>query len=365
MPGSAGASRAAAGRVADVGEARRRPARARAAAPDLRVLADLRLSDAVRSLRWSPTGTSLAVASQGGEVVRLGDGDPVVVARHAGGALCAEWSPDGTLLATGGQDGRARIVRTDDGRAVAVLDFGRAWVAAVRWSHDGSRLAVAAGREVRVTSPDGVPAAAFADHRSTVADIAWIGSTGRIATACYGGVCVLEPGRSAPAAQFPWKGSLLSIDASPDGEWIAAGCQDASIHVWRVADGEDFEMAGFPMKVRPVAFSPDSRSLAAAGGNEVTLWDFSPPGPAGRGPRVLRGAGSPTSAVTCGRGRTGPVVWGTSLDGRLRAWVAGTDASPAIERDLGEPAEALALARDGSRVAAGGRRGRVVAFGIA
>lgn len=54
---------------------------------------------------------------------------------------------------------------------------------------------------------------------------------------------------------------MLSIAFAPDGRTVA-GCQDHSVHFWRVASGKDAQMCGYPAKPRQISFSWDGRWLA-------------------------------------------------------------------------------------------------------
>jgi WD40 repeat protein len=81
----------------------------------------------------------------------------------------------------------------------------------------------------------------------------------------------------------------ISIAFSPDGGTVACGCQDNSVHFWRIASGKDAQMCGYPAKPRDVAFSRDGRWLATSGDAVIRLWPFDKQGPEGRRPVRLAG----------------------------------------------------------------------------
>jgi WD40 repeat protein len=63
---------------------------------------------------------------------------------------------------------------------------------------------------------------------------------------------------------------------SPDGRFLAAGCDDYTIHIWDTASGKQLrQLAAHRSQISTVAFSPDGRSLASGSSdNTVIIWDF-------------------------------------------------------------------------------------------
>ncbi|MGH7293855.1 MAG: WD40 repeat domain-containing protein, partial [Polyangiaceae bacterium] len=126
---------------------------------ELRALWRVRVGDYATALGYSADGTDLVVgdASGGVRVLDARSGQARWMApAHEGGVLAVAWNPRAGLLASAGQDGRARIFAYDGG-ALAELPGTSAWVEAVAWSPDGSRLATASGKTVRLWTEGGAP----------------------------------------------------------------------------------------------------------------------------------------------------------------------------------------------------------------
>lgn len=244
--------------------------------------------DYVTALAWSPDGGLLAVAAADGSVTLVAAQTGALVQRLAGhgfGTLCLGWSPDGKRLATGGQDGKARIWDAATGEAVAELEARGGWVEHLAWS--GEVLLTAAGKHLRVWNPDGTLLHAPELHPSTISGLQCQAAGPGVATSCYGGVRLWLEGVAGQERLFDWKGSLIALRWSPNGRFIACGCQDASVHIWFIDSGKDLEMSGYPGKVKALAWDRKSRYLATGAGADLVVWDFFGTGPRGSKPLIL------------------------------------------------------------------------------
>jgi WD40 repeat protein len=326
----------------------------------------IELPDYVNDLKFSPDGKRLAAASLAGSVHILDaeTGKPQATrVGHEGGALALAWSPDSCVLASGGHDGRVQIRNAVD-ETVARHAGDSAWTEHLAWSADGKVLAVAAGRAVRFHSPTGDLLGETKDHESTVTAMVWLPGNEQLAAACYGGVSFLRVGSPAAVRQFRWKGSILALAASDNGQWLVSGNQDASVHVWKMKSGEDLQMGGFPTKVRALAFRSDSLKLATAGGQFIVLWDFAGRGPGGRRGTVLEGhAGLVSDLVFLRRRKNASIdLLSVGHDGRFFGWSSETSLQPVHSTVTNSPLVKLAVDAEGRRVAIGSRSGCVTAF---
>jgi WD40 repeat protein len=185
---------------------------------------------------WALRGALLTVGDAAGGVYgfdgRSGATSWAECGVHEGGVLAIAVHPNGSAFATAGQDGRVLLWSASEGQVTRAIDVGNSWVEHVAWSPDGQWLAASHSRQVRVYGADGAEAWHSDDHPSTVSAIAW-STVEELATACYGRVTFSDVSSGELRQKLEWKGSLVSMALSPDGDIVACGSQDNSVHFWR------------------------------------------------------------------------------------------------------------------------------------
>ena len=324
---------------------------------------DARLDDHVIAIAWSPDGSRLAAASVSGPISLFSgiDGARVLdLPGHRHGTMAISWSADGTLLASGGQDGKARLWNGVTGEMVAEVDGGAQWVECVAFSPVKQFLATAAGRKLRLWDATGNLLLEYPDHPSTITDIQWQPNQLFFATAAYGRLSTFRCETPVPAKEFAWKGSILRIAWSPDGNHVATGNQDATVHFWYRKSGKDLEMSGYPAKVRELAWDSGGRFLATGGSPVVTIWDCSGKGPAGSRPIELKGHYELISALAYQH--KGPLLASGGRDGRVGIWNPSKSTRHVSGVELKSAVTQLAWSRDDTRLAAANEGGQVIVF---
>ncbi len=277
---------------------------------------------------------------------------------HEGGLLAMSIHPEGHTFATAGQDGRVLIWKSNAGELTENLKLGKGWVEHLKWSPDGMLLAIAFSRHVYVFGVDGQEQWRSEEHPSTVSAIAWSKSN-ELATACYGRVTFFDVKSGQLTQKLEWKGSLVSMVLSPDGDVVACGSQDNSVHFWRRSTGQDAEMTGYPGKPSHLAFDHAGQLLATGGSEIVTVWSFQNNGPEGTIPGELALhiqpistlAFSPQSMYLASGARDGSVlVWSLTKDGH---------GDPVGAAFVGDVVEAIAWRSDCSALATVNGKGGV------
>lgn len=331
----------------------------------LALRARLGLDDFPVDAAWAPDGASCAIACGEGALVLVDfkGTAPAVheLGRHAGGALALAWQPAGPLFASSGADGRVLLwdVRT---RAARELLRGTAWSEHLAFARHGKWLAAASGREILVFDAQGAELARFADHPGTINAIAWRPKPVELAALSQGGLRLhrLEP---VATVAFDWNAACLTASWSPDGRIIASGLQEGAVHFWNVATTKQSEMKGYGSKVQFTSFSANSRLLATAAGELIVVWDFGGAGPEGSTPRQLR---AHTERVTqLAFQPEGPCLASGARDRRLLLWQPALGAEPLDADLLGDEVALLRWSRDGRRLLAGDRAGRLSLYALA
>jgi WD40 repeat protein len=320
----------------------------------------------VSVLRPSPDGAEIAVATEDGPLAVF-DAQTGAIRRrdpgHDGGTTTLDWAPDSAVLLSGGRDGHIAVWDRSSGAERARVTCDAGWVERVAFAPHGRSFAAACGRDVTLYSRDGRIADRWPQRRSTVLDLAWRPSRGAATLACvaYGAVSILRENEFATVRrELRWAGSSLVLAWSPDGRFIATGDQDATVHFWIVSRREDLMMSGYARKVRELAWSGDSRFLATGGGEAVTVWDCTPPGPAGSEPRVLERHAAPVRALAFRPGDT--TLASCAADGSVVLWNTLACEPLAMLDGTGTSATALAWHADGSMVYVADAAGAVTAW---
>jgi len=205
-------------------------------------------------LAFSPDGSLLASGGEKAFLMDLsGAAPPVPIPAPAGRVLSVDFGPEGSLVADGPKDRVLFWNRPGKGTGPVVLS-GSGGVRSMAMTSDGNILALGDSRGI-LTLWD------LQKHRALAGPVA----TGQ--------------------------GDLSGLAFSPDDRLVATAGEKGTIRVWRrpeqAADGAGSRSPGPTLhpigrtldpqtgQVRGIQFSPDGRTLAAAGNDgRITLWDL-------------------------------------------------------------------------------------------
>ncbi len=287
---------------------------------------------AVRAVAFSRDGTLLA---SGGvdRTLRFWDvasgASLATCPGHTGAIRAAAFSPDGATLATVSEDTTVRLWDSNTYKPIQTLDGHRAMAWCLAFSPGGQNLATASiGDQVVLwNARTGAQRQRLKGHPGGVAALAFAPDGRRLFSAGHDGTVRLWQGEEPPdypkytlsqaalAAVLSPPGDLLAcaledsrivvvntsttsiavtlalgaanctvLGFSFAGDYLAAGCDDGQIQLWRISDGirlsrwEAHQAKRHVKAIQAIAFSPDGTKLASGGlDGTIYMWDLSQP----------------------------------------------------------------------------------------
>jgi WD40 repeat protein len=189
----------------------------------------------------------------------------------AGGPVLAV-SPVSPALAAAG-DGRPVRLLNLSGRVERELGPPGP-VAALAYSPDGTRLAAACGDVVQVwRAGDGQPLCTCRGHGAAVRAVAFAPDGARLASAALDGTWRLWDGSGRQLASGGGHGAAVwAVAFHPTDGRLATCGAEGGVRLWG-ADGRLLCVLEAGRLMRALAFRPDGRLLAAAGGGSAHVWD--------------------------------------------------------------------------------------------
>jgi WD40 repeat protein/serine/threonine protein kinase len=225
-------------------------------------------------------------------------------------------------------------------------------LATCEWDHSTRIWDIASQRHVRLQGQP-VYSAAFAPDGKILALAEMAGAVGAVRLWDVDGRC-----ERATLQHASW---VWSVAIAPQGNILAAGCEDHTIVLWDVgARQEVCAFRGHTGPIRQLAFSSDGRTLASGSMDAtIRLWDVA----ARRPIAPLRGHTKWVTSLSFSP--DGKLLASASADGTVRLWDTVTRQEMKIIRDPRTLLSSVAFAPDGRTVATGGADGTVRVWNLA
>ncbi len=263
--------------------------------------------------------------------------------------LSVAFSPDGTRLAAA----MGKMVKVWDlaGNAKPIFLTGHTGsVSCVAFSPNGAKIASAnSDQSLRIWDADGgKPPVVFTGHTGAVTSVAFSPDGKRVASASFDKtvkVWDLAGGKSTETF-IDHTGPVMGVAFSRDGNRIASGSSDKTVKVWDIAGiRQPLSLDGHTSGVQSVAFSPDGSRIASGGwDNTIKVWDAQ-----GGMPQNLKGHTDLVTSVAFNH--DGSRIVSGSADSTVKVWSTFEDKALLTLKGHSADVQGVTFSSDGTKIA--------------
>ena len=189
-------------------------------------------------------------------------------------------------------------------------------------------------------------------HESAVNAVAIL-NDGRAVTAGADAIIgIWTPGKPVPDRILRGhEGPIVALAVSPDGATLASASWDRTVRLWPLAGGPPITLEGHQQNANGVAFAPDGTAVVSAGYDAtVRIWPLT----RAEAPIAVELPASLNAATTAPDGE----IVAAAADGHVY-FLSPSGQRLGVTEALPAPIVALAVSRDGTRIAAAGVNGAV------
>jgi WD40 repeat protein len=214
----------------------------------------------------SPDGRHIATASGDGRLADATSGRELLTfPGHTSNVLTIAFSPDGRRIVTGSYDHSAKLWDAATGRELLTFRGHPDVVERVALSPDGQRAASSSGSIVKVWNvATGSELFTLTGHALPVRAVSYSPDGRRIVTGSLDATATVWDAATGRAIRTltGHASGVIAAGFSPDGRRIATGSHDSTARIWEVRSGQAlFTLKGHTEAVTSVAFSPDGHRL--------------------------------------------------------------------------------------------------------
>jgi WD40 repeat protein len=286
---------------------------------------------------------------------------------HQDDVRAVTFSSDGTI-ASASKDKMVKIWQPESTPLNKILSGHEDWVYKVSFSADGKTIASASGdKTVRLWRPDGSLIKILAGHKDSVTWVSISPDNKTVASASDDKTVKVWSLNGKLLDTLRHSDIVRSVSFSPDGKIIAAASADRKLYLWRWNGTKATLLAKLDHSnpVISVSFSPDGKTIATAtaaenkasgnknavemvGEKRVYLWQFN-----GASAKILKTLDHADSVRNVSFSPDGKTIAAAGADKKVYLWAFDGKAANLTEKlDHSDTVESVSFSPDGKLIAA-------------